>query len=199
MKKLFTILFVVFIPFLILSCSNPGKIDDGNSFFEVTDVTGWDDWDNLTSGMIESWIVGEWDYKMRVKTNLETYPSVENFEGTCIVDFTGTSTNSDVVFSNSRSNPTNSNYTIYDHTDTLGEIKYRIDEYYRANFWDDIIDGFRSEGVTINNVSDKNVWKKVNRNRNKMEFYKSMRLTGTYEGETATLILQMNESLEKRQ
>lgn len=74
MKKIFVVLFGMLVAFSVISCNNPNNTQDNNTdplnnLFGVQDVTGWDDWEDLTTGQIGSWIVGTWDYSYRGITN----------------------------------------------------------------------------------------------------------------------------------
>ncbi|SFI61187.1 hypothetical protein SAMN04487775_103113 [Treponema bryantii] len=199
MKKIFVVLFGMLVAFSVISCNNPNNTQDNNTdplnnLFGVQDVTGWDDWEDLTTGQIGSWIVGTWDYSYRGITNEDDMNYIKKMELTCTANFSGTSSSSSVVWVNSSDTSIMEN-----HTDTLGTVKYRMDTYYADDWWEtEVITPFLQRGGTVTSV-DKKVWKKVNKSRTQMEFYKYIYLTGTLNGESGYLIAQANETFIKRQ
>ncbi len=200
MKKLYILFLGMFIAFSVISCSNPSNSggsggSGGDDFFDYQDVTGWDDiddvWENLTSSGIGSWIVGDWDYTCRSLNNYNENYILERSDLTAVAHFTGDTSSSAITFSDS-SDPS------YHFINNLGEFKTNMDTRYADNIWETLRSGLESEGITVTKMENKHVWRKVNEDKNKMEFYKSIKLTGTKDGETRTLIIQMNESLVKQ-
>ena len=71
-KRILVTLLGMLLVFSFISCNNASDGADDNEYglFDVTDVEGWDNWDDLTSGTIGNWIVGKWDAKTRFLTNM---------------------------------------------------------------------------------------------------------------------------------
>lgn len=195
MKKIFALLLAFAAVFAFTACSSDSSSsDDSVPIFSVTDVTGWDeiDWDDLTDETYGDWMVGEWDCKYRSINNMEDEDDLKLYEGTVLLTIEGTYSSASVVFSEAEGDG------VSNGTSTFSTLKNTMNKYYDEKLFDDAIAQLEKYGVTINWVHNKNVWKKVNPDRTKMEFYKSIVISGTYEGETYVLTSQVNESLVKR-
>ena len=198
MKKILTIVLGLFIAVSAISCSNQTSDGDPYDFFEVTDVTGWDNiddvWENLNSSGVGSWIKGKWNYQYRAVTNYyNSNGDVERVDASAVVNFAGDTSSSSVTFSNV------SDETIFrDPINTLGQFKNNMDSYYSDNVWKDFKSQLTSSGIRITSSKNENVWRKVNQSRTKMEFYKSIIISGTDGNQEKTLVVQMNESFVKQ-
>lgn len=192
-KRILVTLLGMLLVFSFISCINSSESSDDNEYglFDVTDVEGWDNWDDLTSGTIGKWIVGKWDAKTRLLTNMNAKMENELTEVTCLVNFTGTSNDSLIQWTNY------SDSSVHNTSTDLSGFKYQMDTKYGKNCWDEIINDFKEEGGKIDNVEQK-VWKKVNKERTQMEFYKVLILSGTIDGIYNTAVIQVNESFTKR-
>lgn len=192
-KRILVTLLGMLLVFSFISCNNSSESSDDNEYglFDVTDVEGWDNWDDLTSGTIENWIVGKWDVKSRLLTNMNAKMENELTEVTCLANFTGTSGSSPIEWSNY------SDSSLQNTSTSLSNFKSEMNAKYDKDCWDSYIQSFKDEGVKVESV-EKEVWKKVNKERTQMEFYKVLILSGTIDGIYNTAVIQVNESFTKR-
>ena len=193
MKKIFVLLMVAAAIFSFTACSDDSS-DDSVPILSVTDVTGWDEinWDDLNDETYGNWMVGEWDCKYRTINNIEDENDLKLYEGKVLVTIEGTDSSSSVIFSDAEGKG------VVNGTVTFSTLKNQINSAYDEKLFDNVIESLESYGFNINWVHNKNVWKKVNPDRTKMEFYKSVVISGTYQDETHVLTIQTNESFVKR-
>ena len=198
---------IIFLSVTFLSCADgmKGSMEEGTSGFfsnnsssgfkfSHPNVTGYDDidWDDLNDSTYGDWMTGTWDYKLRrvIDDKLETV--------TGVFDIQGIEDTSSVIFSESSDTSLVPNSTM-----VFSQLKEQMKFAYGEDSIDAALAEIKSQieslyaGASMT-YKDKNLYMKVNPQRNKMEFYKSVYIIASFEGESKVLVIQVNESLVKR-
>lgn len=190
MKKAFgkILAAVLFASALVLAgCSSDS--DSGETGLSVKDTSGWSDLQD------SDWSSGTWDYTYQTINNASDINDVDTYKVTGKVVIAGTDDSSEVIIKDLEGDTTE--VSVSNRTTTFSRFVAAFNMVYDEDTLENLLSQIESYGITIKSKSIK-AYKRINSQKDQVECFKSLIATGSYEGETHTLIVQVNESFVKQ-